>query len=127
VGTPQLRNSAIISSKLNRASIGGFVLAWAHVSANGHVRSGSRGAIVSYTGSQTSPPLYFVRWRGVGLNARCAPLATLGAAGSGQSGVTGIVTSVQNFQGRAPNRISVKATNAGGALVPADFYLAVIC
>src|SRR5690348_8311829 len=67
VGTPQLRNGAIIASKLNRASIGGYVVAWAHVRQDGRVLSGSRGASAVYQGQSSN--FYFVHWSHASLTA----------------------------------------------------------
>lgn len=114
-------------AQLNRHLIGGYVRAWAHVSATGHVLSGSPGATVQFKGSSVSAPAYLVRWRGVKLLSRCAPIATLGDAGSGSTGVSSIFTTLENLRGRAPNRIAVNARTADGRFVSADFYLAVIC
>ncbi len=122
-----LPKGSVTAASLNTHSIGGYVLAWAHVSSNGHVLSGSPGATVQYTGTTVSPPLYFVRWRGVKLPARCAPIATVGLKGSGQSGVTGVITTLDNLHGHAPNFVTVKAITATGAPVAAEFYLVVIC
>jgi hypothetical protein len=119
-----LPNGSVTAAKLDRHSIGGYVLAWAHVSSTGHVLSGSPGATVQFTGTSVSPPLYFVRWRGVKLPARCAPIATLGGSGSGATGINVIL---ENLRGRIPNRVSVKAIDTSGAPVMADFYLAVVC
>ena len=41
-------NGSITSAKLNKHSIGGYVLAWAHVRADGHVLSGSPGVVGGY-------------------------------------------------------------------------------
>jgi hypothetical protein len=122
-----LPNGSVTAASLNTHSIGGYVRAWAHVSSNGHVLSGSPGATVQFTGTSVSPPAYFVRWRGVKLAARCAPIATLGDVGSGQSGVNGVIASLQNFHGRAPNQVFVKTIDASGAPVPAEFDLGVVC
>jgi hypothetical protein len=114
-------------AQLNRHLIGGYVRAWAHVSATGHVLSGSPGATVQFKGSAVTPPAYFVRWRAVRLPARCAPVATLGLAGSGSSGATSVFAVVNNHHGHAANQIGVEASNATGRLVAAEFYLAVVC
>jgi hypothetical protein len=119
VGTPQLRNSAIIASKLNRASIGGYVVAWAHVRHDGRVLSGSPGARAIYTGSSAS--FYFVRWRGVKLPSRCAPVATLSQ--NGPAGALTIRTSIN----RAPAEVGVVPTDGSGKTTPADFYVVVVC
>jgi hypothetical protein len=122
-----LPNGSVTAASLNTHSIGGYVRAWAHVSSNGHVLSGSPGATVQFTGTSVSPPLYFVRWRGVNLPARCAPIATVGDTGSGQSGVTGVITLLQNNHGRAANRVFVKPINVDGGPVSAEFYVEVVC
>ena len=121
-----LPNGSVTAATLNRHSIGGYVLASAHVNSNGHVLSGSPGAVVVFTGSQTSP-LYFVRWNGVSLPARCGPVATIAPTGSGQSGVTSIFTSFSNYRTRNSHQVNVSPRDATGRLVTAEFYLAVIC
>jgi hypothetical protein len=121
VGTPQLRNGAITATKLNRGSIGGYVLAWAHVRQDGRVLSGSRGASAVFTGSTSSVNFYFVRWRGVKLQPRCAPIATLSQ--NGPSGASTLRASIN----RAPAEVGVVPTDASGKTTSADFYVAVVC
>ncbi len=128
VGTPQLRNGAIIASKLNRASIGGYVLAWAHVRQDGRVLSGSRGATAAFTGSVSSVNFYFVRWRGVKFSSRCAPLVTLSQNNSGSTGNATVHAVIANAAGKVPAEVGVTPADCHGRhLAPAEFYVAVIC
>lgn len=125
VGTPQLRNGAIVAGKLNRASIGGYVLAWAHVRQDGRVLSGSRGATAVFTGSVSSVNFYFVRWRGVKFSSRCGPIVTLGQ--NGPSGAMTVRAFINNAAGRTPAQVGVVPADGAGQTAPADFYVAVIC
>jgi hypothetical protein len=125
VGTPQLRNGAIIASKLNRASIGGYVLAWAHVRQDGRVLSGSRGARAVFTGSTSSVNFYFVRWRGVKFSSRCTPLATLSQGGP--RGASTVRASINNRAGKSPAEVGVVPSDPSGNSAAADFYVAVVC
>ena len=125
VGTPQLRNGAIIASKLNRASIGGYVLAWAHVRQDGRVLSGSSGARAVFTGSTSSVNFYFVRWRGVKFSSHCAPVVTLSQNGPGTA--LTVRAFINNAARRTPAQVGVVPADASGNSAAADFYVAVIC
>lgn len=125
VGTAQLRNGSITPHKLNGRTIGGYVLAWAHVSAAGPVLSGSPGArATKEPGGPTNVIGYNVRWRKSGLPARCSPIVTLSDNGS-----TALLYAKAAIQtaGGGPHDVDVVIYNLQGQPVAAPFYLAVIC
>jgi hypothetical protein len=77
VGTQQLQNNSITPAKLKHRAIGGYVLAWAHVAANGRIRSGSPGAYATAPTPQAVGPVpSTVAWRGVKISRRCVPIVT---------------------------------------------------
>jgi hypothetical protein len=125
VGTPQLRNSAIVPSKLNRSSIGGYVLAWAHVKQDGRVLSGSPGARAVFQGPPVN--LYFVRWRGLRFSTRCVPLVTLSQNNAGATGNATVHAFIANAARGVPAEVGVTPTTLSGSSAPADFYVAVVC
>jgi hypothetical protein len=122
-----LPNGSVTAAKLNRHSIGGYVLAWAHVRHDGRVLSGSPGARATFTGSVSSVNLYFVRWRGVKFSSRCIPLVTLSQNNSGSTGNATVHAVIANAAGKVPAEVAVSPAAVTGASAPADFYVAVIC
>ena len=74
VGTRQLRNGAVTSSKLDGRSIAGYVAFWARIDQSGGVLSSSRHATTAGWTSGTGA----ITFRGQ-LPANCVPLAGVGA------------------------------------------------
>ena len=132
VGTRQLRNGAVTSSKLAKqavtaanldpASIAGHIADWAQIRADGHVTTSSPKATV--TSSDPTRGLYQVSWHR-SIPARCiaianpvnvAPLTaqatadTFGPSGQGQS-----------------SHIVVSTFDSGGNNVPENVNVVVIC
>jgi hypothetical protein len=122
-------NGSITAAKLDRRSIGGYVLAWAHVSAAGHVISGSHGAVAG--SAQATLPNYGVAWRGVRLPGRCVPMLTPGVGGS--NGAWPIakadLTSHWGFTARVKTHgsVTLEIADSSGAPLPDSFYVAVVC
>jgi hypothetical protein len=120
VGTQQLRNSSITPVKLKDRAIGGYVLAWAHVAANGHIYSGSRGAFADVPTPQVAgPSSTIVGWHGLRLPNRCIPVITpentnpnFGQQANAKLGV---------------HQLNVWTYNAQGQYGHFPFYVAVIC
>jgi hypothetical protein len=122
-------NGSITAAKLNTRSIGGYVLAWAHVSAAGHVISGSRGALAAT--AQGTLPNYGVAWRRVKLPGRCIPMVTPGLGGS--NGAWPIakadLTPQWGFTARVKTHgsVTLEIADSSGNPVPDSFYIAVVC
>ncbi len=131
VGMKQIRNRAVTSNKLangsitpaklNAGSLGGSIRHWAHVSQNGQVLSGSRGAHASVAGYQ-----YTVSW-GTEWSSRCAVLVTPAAV----PGIAPIADSTGvgiNDPGRGRGKTLVYVwTYSHGTPTPAPFYIAIVC
>ena len=130
-------NGSITSAKLNKHSIGGYVLAWAHVRADGHVLSGSPGAVATYAGSLagTSPavPNYVVGWRGVKVPGRCAADVTVDDTGPlssrGSTAEANIFPKLRFVgpAGKTNGQVMVDIANSSDENVPDNFYVAVVC
>ena len=118
-----LPNGSITASKLNRHSIGGYVVAWAYVRHDGHVLAGSPGAAVA--GPAGTTYFYFVHWRGVKFTTHCAPFATMSQVGP--HAATAVRAFIANAAGRVPAQVGVVPTDPGDNSQPADFYVEVIC
>lgn len=122
-------NGSITAPMLNQRSIGGYVLAWAHVSAAGHVVAGSRGAVAG--SAQGTLPNYGVAWRGVKLPGRCVPMVTPGVGGSNGAWpiVKADLTSKWGFTARVKTHgsITLEIASSSGQPIPDSFYIAVIC
>lgn len=119
-----------------RASIAaaprGYVLAWAHVNANGRVVSGSPGASAYATGGgEPKSDDYNVRWRGLKSFGRCVPMVTLGQ--SMYSSASSANASIGRGAVRSGHRVftvdevGVVTANAQGQGVSTPFFVAVIC
>jgi hypothetical protein len=115
VGTRQLRNGAVTARKLDGKSIGGYVLAWAHVGAGGRAESGSPGA-TSYLNAIGQ---YNVSWRGIRIPARCAPIATP------QEGNTA-APSIR-IDGWGSHSVTIDVRDPQGTVVQSPFLVAVVC
>jgi hypothetical protein len=122
-------NGSITAAKLDTRSIGGYVLAWAHVSAAAHVMSGSHGAVAG--SAEGTLPNYGVAWRGVKLPGRCVPMVTPGLGGS--SGAWPIVkadlTSRWGYTARVKTHgsVTLEIADSTGQPLADSFYLAVVC
>jgi hypothetical protein len=128
-------NGSITASKLNKHSIGGYVLAWAHVRSDGHVLSGSPGAVATYlglAGQSPSTPNYTVGWREVKVLSRCATMVTVDNNGplSSRGATAGVnIFGKLAFVGhkKTHGQVMVDIANSGGQNVAANFYVAVVC
>jgi hypothetical protein len=129
-------NGSITAAKLNKRSIGGYVLAWAHVRSDGHVLSGSRGAravfLKELTGETPSTPNYIVGWLGMKIPSHCAAIVTvddLGPLSSRGSGAEANIHGHTGFVGAKKTRgqVMVDVANSTGQNVPDNFYAAVVC
>jgi hypothetical protein len=130
-------NGSITAAKLNRHSIGGYVLAWAHVRSDGHVLSGSPGAVADYLSvlAGQSPPgdNYLVGWRGVRLPGRCASVVTIDD--TGPLGSRGAAAEAHIFPKwgfirsgvRTHGHVYVDVASVASQNVPDSFYVAVVC
>jgi hypothetical protein len=130
-------NGSITAAKLNRHSIGGYVLAWAHVRSDGHVLSGSPGAVADYLSvlAGQSPPgdNYLVGWRGVRVRGQCSALVTVddnGPLASRGATAEADILSKRLFirSGVKTNgQVRVDIANSAEENVPDNFYVAVAC
>jgi hypothetical protein len=131
VGTRELHNGSVTSKKIaNRSitpikfdpsTIGGSVRHWAHVSQDGQVLGGSRGAHVAGGG-----PIFHVSW-GDRFSSRCAPLVPpAGNAGTSPIADTAGVVVVEPGSANGTTVVYV-TTYIGGAATSAPFYVAVLC
>ena len=130
-------NGSITSAKLNTHSIGGYVLAWAHVRADGHVLSGSPGAVADYlsglAGQSPATPNYIVGWRGATVPNRCAAIVTVDD--NGPLGSRGATSEVDIFARSSFVRSGIKThgqarvdiANENDQNVPDNFYVSVVC
>jgi hypothetical protein len=130
-------NGSITAAKLNKHSIGGYVLAWAHVRSDGRVLSGSPGAVATYASglANTSPavPNYIVGWRGVKVRGHCMALVTVDDTGPLES--RGSTAEANIFPhrrfvgpaGKTNGQVMVVIANSGDQDVPDNFYVAVVC
>lgn len=130
-------NGSVTARKLDKHSIGGYVLAWAHVRSDGHVLSGSPGAVATYlselAGESPAGANYLVGWRAVRVPDRCAAITTLDENGplSSRSATSeayiypkwSFVRPAVRTHGQA--RIDI--ANASDQNVPDNFYVAVVC
>jgi hypothetical protein len=131
-------NGSITAAKLNRHSIGGYVLAWAHVRSDGHVLSGSPGAVadhISVLDGQPPPATdnYDVGWRDVTVRGRCSALVAVDDAGplsargaSAEAHVVPLRAFVRPGV-KTHGQVEVDIANAGDQNVADNFYLAVVC
>jgi hypothetical protein len=136
VGTAQLRNGSITPPKFNR-SIAGYVRAWAHVSASGHIIAGSPGAIANYNGlsGTTVPgPNYFVGWKKAKLSTHCAAVVTLDSNGPvtsrGSTAEAAIVPGRQSFfpgKTHTAGAVSIIMASSADQNIADNFYVAVLC
>jgi hypothetical protein len=137
VGTAQLRNGSITPPKFDPKTVGGYVRAWAHVGAGGHIIAGSPGAVANYkglSGASVPGPNYLVGWKKIKLRTRCAAVVTLDSNGPLTSrGSTAEATIVPGRQAFFPGKthttgaVSVIVANAGDQNVPDSFYIGVLC
>lgn len=130
-------NGSITAAKLNTHSIGGYVLAWAHVRSDGHVLSGSPGATATFASELTGEPPpavanYSVGWHGVKVLRRCSatvtiddngPLSSRGA--SAEADIIPLFTFVGST--KTHGHVDVDIANSADQNVPDNFYVAVIC
>lgn len=121
VGARQIRNHSIAPIKFNPHAIGGSVLHWAQVGANGTLASSSSRATdngVPHDGD------YLISW-GDTFSARCVPVVSvIGTAGL-LSPPTGFANA-RTLTGH-PTRVWVSTYTAQGQPSPAAFSLAVLC
>jgi hypothetical protein len=130
-------NGSITSAKLNKHSIGGYVLAWAHVRADGKLIAGSPGAVPTYLSELAgeTPPgdNYIVAWRGLKVPGRCATTVTIDDAGPLTS--RGATAEAHIFPkrafagqaGKTNGQVMVDIANASDDNVPDNFYVEVVC
>jgi hypothetical protein len=129
-------NGSITAAKLNKHSIGGYVLAWAHVRSDGHVLSGSPGAVATYlglAGQSPSTPNYIVGWRGLKVPGRCAATVTVDDTGPlssrGAGGEAHIAPRLSFVRPRVKThgQVMVDVATSSDENVPDNFYVAVVC
>ncbi len=127
-------NGSITAAKLNRHSIGGYVRAWAHVRSDGHVLSGSPGAVAAHTPSDGDTPAgvnYFVTWRGVRLTGRCAAVVTIDDNGPvssrGASPEADISPSTFVRSRKTRGQVELIVASPSDSDVPDNFVVAVVC
>lgn len=121
VGARQIRNHSIAPIKFNTHAIGGTVLHWAQVRAEGTLASsGSRATDngVPHDGD------YLISW-GDAFSARCIPTVTVIGTGGLLSPPAGYANA--HILAGHPTRVWVSTYTAQGAPSPAAFSLAVIC
>jgi hypothetical protein len=127
-----ITNGSITAAKLDKHSIGGYVRAWAHVSATGHVIAGSPGAHAGWVGpdsngQQPAGPAYTVNWRGVKLTRGCEALATLDANGPLAARGSWVEPSlVLNVRPQA-RVVNVVIGNGADQNVADSFFIALVC
>jgi hypothetical protein len=128
-------NGSITAAKLNQHSIGGYVLAWAHVRSDGKVLSGSPGAVASsppIEGQSPSGDNYIVGWRGVKVPGRCAAIITVddnGPLSSRGAGGEADILPERAFVGshKTQGQVRIDIAGVGDQNVPDNFYVAVVC
>jgi hypothetical protein len=131
VGTRQLRNGAVTTAKLAKSSvawanldpktIGGAVLHWAQVSADGQIESSSGQAKDDGIARDGN---YVISWSGT-FPTRCIAVATTRATGGVLSPASGFANT--SVAGGKPTAVVVNTYDAQGQPSPAGFSLAVIC
>jgi hypothetical protein len=130
-------NGSITASKLNQHSIGGYVLAWAHVRSDGRVLSGSPGATAAFASELTDEPPppgdnYSVGWRGVKVPGRCAAAVTIddnGPLSSRGATAEADILARYTFVGstKTHGQVQVDIANSADQNVPDNFYVTVVC
>jgi hypothetical protein len=130
-------NGSITAAKLNTHSIGGYVLAWAHVRSDGHVLSGSPGATAAFASELTGEPPppgdnYSVGWRGVKVPGRCSASVTIddnGPLSSRGATAEADILPRYTFVGSRKTRgqVQVDIANSADQNVPDNFFVAVVC
>jgi hypothetical protein len=121
VGTRQIRNQAVTLAKLDPQSIGGSIVHWVQVNADGTIaRSSSR---AHETGVAPDGD-YLIDWSDT-LPAGCVPIATVLGTAALLSPATGFANA--RITGNHPTRVWVSTYNSQGVSTPEPFSLAVIC
>lgn len=119
VGTAQLKDHSITPAKLKQRAIGGYVMAWAHVSATGRVLSGSPGVRAKASpAALTTGTLITVR--GQKIPRSCVPIATAQVtnADAGEQ----VAAYVDTF-----GAAHVSTYSAQGQYASLPFYVAIVC
>jgi hypothetical protein len=125
VGTRQLRNHAIEPVKLNRSLIGGYIRAWAHVGAGGHLLGSSPGVKISTNG--IAPGFSIIDWH-QSPHSGCEVLASVDLrAGTGAPNSPGYVVATVGYYHK-PDRSSIVQTfDPGGQPTSLPYDAALIC
>jgi hypothetical protein len=138
VGAAQIRNRSITPAKLNPATIGGSVRAWAIIRANATVLASS-GKPVVFSGPV--PGSYVIQWP-MRLPGTCATVANVDERSPDQTPITlpnggadvviGYVSNVVTETvpaggGRKLSRTSLNTFNQAGQPTPMTFDVAAVC
>lgn len=121
VGARQIRNHSIAPIKFNTHAIGGTVLHWAQVRADGTLASSSSRATDNGVAQDGD---YLISWGGT-FSPRCIPVVTTIGTGGLLSAPTGFANA--RIVAGHPTRVWISTYTAQGQPSPAAFSLAVIC
>jgi hypothetical protein len=123
VAAISLANHSIDPIKLDPSNIGGYVRAWAHVNANGHVSTSGGRMTVRVEPGGAAPGRYFFTWH-TNLTSACT---VIGSVDSRSDGTPGYLTADLVALRRAAPTSIVNTYDPQGQPTPQAFDVELLC
>jgi hypothetical protein len=123
VAAISLANHSIDPIKLDPSNIGGYVRAWAHVNANGHVTASGGRLTVRVEPGGAFPGRYFFTWH-TKLTTSCTVIGSVDTGGGGTPGY--LTADLVTLRRAAPTSI-VDTYDPPGQLTPQPFEVELLC